>query len=793
MALQVLINSVDVTAQLMQEYNLENNMTDEPDIYNFAYAKYGAKSLTPAIANEVLVYDDGVRVFGGEIIQVDRSVEGTDYLVYSVTCKDFSHTMDRYLVVEKFEDEQVITIMNDIMNRYINRDYIVEVSSFEEGEIWSAGSADTTNYRSGSQGLLVSSTNSVVTVANRAVISDLQPVGFSASTDNVDLDVFVDDITKLTSAVVRIGDGATATNYYQYTLSGLATGWTRVRLTKAAATVVGSPSWAAITGLQLRVTATASNTVNVTFDNWNVLRTGAFTNDASRDATQVVSYIAFNYLEPTKCFKKMAELFGWNWYVDPNKDIHFFGIFDEIAPFSLDDGVLPLDGNYVYNTLKLTDKSDQLRNGIFVRGGDYLAASINDQLANQADGINKIFRLAYRYANYSLTVGGVRKAVGIDNIDSFTNNASANQQVTGTVLNVGAATANLYQGQQVLVTAHGRRTSITLRVRKVGNPVDNVMVGLFSLTGNLPAGPQLGTYTNISGASIGPTFAEFNFVIPEVGTNTLLFDPGQQYSIVVGRSSLTADPVNYYQIEGASQGEYDGKGSVFNSGWALNGVAMYFKEFIGFETLYNFQEKIVTFNAAPTLASVIVWTGQPYKPVLVYTKDYSSISTYGEFQFRVYDPSIKSISGAVQRANQELLSWAQAAIEGEFTTYRPGLHAGQTITIESTLRGLPPEDYIIRRVSSKLHTHDSCEYNVSILSKKTMTILTYLQRQLINDSNSNLIQDDEILEKIENILETITVSDSISTALNPELLWSNDAGTTTNRNIWTGGSNYQWQ
>lgn len=794
MALQILVNSVDVTSLILQEgYNLEENMTDETDVFQFSFSKYGSKTFLPIINQEVLVYDGGVKVFGGTIVEINMDGSFADYLKYTVLCKDFSYLMDRYLVVDRFINKPVVTIINDILNRYINRNYVTEIAAFESAEIWSSGIADTLNIRSGDQGVKISSTNLVTTVSNREVALNLQPTGF-ASTDFTDIDIYVDDIAKLSALVLRIGDGAAATNYFQYTLTGLSTGWNRIRRTKASATVVGSPSWTNVTGLQIRVTATSGQTVNVTFDNWNVSTINAFTNNNSRNATQVVSDMAFNYLEPSKCMKKMAELFNWNWYVDADRDIHFFGIFDEAAPFSINDGAMPVDGNYIYSSLGLTSKSDQLRNGIYVRGGDYLAAPINDLLSNQADGSNKIFRLAYRYADYTLTVAGNRKAVGVDNIDTFTNNMRTSQQVTGTVLTVGAATANLYQGQQVLVTGHGRRTSITIRVRKVGNPVDNIMVGLFSVTaGNLPAGPQLGTYTNISGASITTSFAEYNFAIPESGTNTLLFDPGQQYAIVVGRSSLTADPANYYQIDGAIQGEYDGKGSVFNSGWALNGTVMYFKEFVDFEALYNFQEKIVTFNSAPALSAVIVWNGQPYKPVLVYTKDNTSISTYGEFQFRVYDPSIKSIPAAVQRANQELLAWADAAVEGQFSTFEPGLHAGQTITLDSAIRGLVAEDYLIKRVSASLHTSGECIYSVSLMSKKTLNILYYLQRQLIDNSNENVIQDDEILEKIENILDTITLSDSISTAMSAPDLWSNDAGTTPDRNIWSGGSDKQWQ
>ena len=796
MALQVFVNSVDVTSLILQDgYNMEENMTDEVDLFTFSFSKYGAKTFLPIINQEVIVYDTGTKVFGGTIVEINMGNSIVDYRVYTCICKDFSHIMDRYLVIERFENKPVVTIQNDILNRYINRNYVTEIAAFEDSEIWSAGSPDTTNYRAGSQGLLVSSTNLVTTVSNRAVISNLQPSGF-ASTDFTDIDINVDDVTKLSSLILRIGDGATATNYYQYTIAtgSLSSGFNRIRATKASATVVGSPSWSAITGLQLRVTATAGQTVNVTFDNWNVSTINAFTNNGSRNATQIVSYMAFNYLEPSKCIRKMAELFNWNWYVDADRDIHFFGIFDEAAPFSLDDGAMPVDGNYIYASLRLSDKSDQLRNGIYVRGGDYLSSPINDQLSNQVDGVNKIYLLAFRYAEYSLTVNGVRRAIGVENIDSFTNNASANQQVTGTTLTMGDIAARSFLGQQVLVTAHGRRSSIKIRVRKVGNPVDNIELGIFSLIGNLPTGPQLGNYTLISGATLTTSFVETTFTMVETGTNTLLFDPGQAYSIVVGRTGAV-DPANYYQIDAAPQGEYDGKGSVFASpgGWSLFSAAMYFKEYLDFEVLYNFQEKHITFNVAPVAASTVVWTGQPYRPVLVYNKDNSSISTYGEFQFRVYDPSIKSITGAVQRANQELLSWAETIVEGEFSTLRPGIHAGMTVTFQSALRSLPPEDYLVKRVSAGLHTSGACIYNVSMVSKKTLNILYYLQRQLIDNSNQNVIQEDEILEKIENILESVSVSDSMSTAQSAVDVWSNDAGTTPNRNIWSGGADKQWQ
>lgn len=795
--LQIFVNGVDVTTQLLQDnYSLNENMTDEPDVFTFSFNKYGAKTFLPTVNQEVLVYDNSVKVFGGNIIEINMDGRFSDMRVYTATCKDFSHIMDRYLAVEIFQNKPVVTIMNDLLNRYINKDYVLEISSFEPNEVWSAGTADTTNFRSGDQGLMVSSTNLVTTVANRSIITNLQPSGF-ASTDYTDIDIYVNDVSKLSSLVLRIGDGSTATNYYQYTITGLVTGWNRVRRTKASATSVGSPSWSSITGLQLRVTATSGQTVNVTFDNWNVSTVNAFTNNNSRNATQIVNYVAFNYLEPSKSIKKMADLFNWNWYVDPDRDIHFFGIFDEAAPFNIDDGALPMDGNYIYSSLRLSTKSDQLRNGVYVRGGDYLAAAINDLLTNQADGNNKIFRLAYRYADYTLTAGGVRKSVGIDNINSFTGNLGSNQLNSGTVnVNVGDVSGRLVQSQQVLVSKHGSRAAIKLRVRKVGNPVDNFTIKVYTNSStNTVTAPSLSVTTSLAGGSITGSYVEQTFALTGSSPGSLIFDPDTSYQIAVSRSGA-ADAVNYYQVDASNLGRYDGtsnSSSTFTGPWSAEAQDFYFQEVLSYDVLYNFQEKVITFATAPAAATVIVWNGKPYKPVLVYTKDNTSISTYGEFQFRVYDPSIKSLTGAVQRANQELMAWADAIVEGEFSTYEPGLHAGMTITVSSAIRGLITDEYLIKRVSGVMRTSSKCLYRITLVSKKTLNLLYFLQRQLLDRSNETLIQDDEILEKLENLFDTVTLSDSITTAQNPVMVWSNDAGTTPNRLIWTGGSNYQWQ
>lgn len=795
MALQILINAVDLTSQLLQDgLQLEENMTDEPDIVSLVYRKFGARTYVPAVLDEVIIIQDAFRIFGGNIIQVQRAREGIGVERFSITCKDYSHIMDRYLVVERFQIKPAINIIYELMNRYINKDETIIISDFENDEIWDNGVADTTNYRTGTQGKRLTSSNAVVAVANRTVVYDLQPSGFAGS-DYIDIDVYVDDITKLGSCNIRIGNTAMTSFWSMSIASLLVNGHNNLHLAKIGFASTGSPSWTNVTGLQLRVTSTASNTVNVSFDNWIVVKSTAFTKHGVVDGGQVVQYVAFNYVHPSKAIQKLAELFNWNWYVDPNKDIHYFDIFDETSPFDLSDGTPTTSGNYVHKSLELVDKVDQLRNAIYVRGGDYLAASLPDNISNQVDGVNNKFRLAFKYANYTLTVGGIRKAVGIDNIDSYTNNIGIFQNVGGVFdLNLGDVTSRTNHSQQVIATKHGARSAIKLRIRKVGSPVDNFLLQLVSSSvTNLPAGPNKSTIASLSGATLTTSYTEQTIALTEFSSASLIFDADQKYNINIGRSGAI-DAVNYYQIDVANAGQYDGVCSTNNgTSWTANSYDFYFQELIDYNVLYNFQEKIITFPIAPTFPSSIIWTAQPYKPVLVFTKDYTSVSEFGEYQFKVDDRSIKSTAGAVQRANQELLSWADSVVEGSFMTLRAGLHAGQTININSLSRSLPAEDYLIKRVVARLHTPTTLEFEVTLVSKRTLSILYYLQKQLVNEANSTTPNDDEILEKVDNVLETITLSDSIGTVVGVARFWSNDAGTTPFANVWTGGAGYQWQ
>jgi len=129
--------------------------------------------------------------------------------------------------------------------------------------------------------------------------------------------------------------------------------------------------------------------------------------------TKTVDYVGFNYEQPSKCLQILADLVSYDWYVDYDKDIHFFAKESNSAPFNLEDD----NNSYIFNSLKINKNKSQLRNVIYVRGGEYLGNTITaDQIA---DGTQAEFWLPYKFSGIKVFVDGVEKTVGVDYINTF--------------------------------------------------------------------------------------------------------------------------------------------------------------------------------------------------------------------------------------------------------------------------------------------------------------------------------------------------------------------------------------
>ena len=128
-----------------------------------------------------------------------------------------------------------------------------------------------------------------------------------------------------------------------------------------------------------------------------------------------IEYIQFNYVYPNECIIQLAELIGYDWYVDYERNIHFFSRTTNEAPYELkEDGT-----GGEYRDLFINVDKSQLINSQTVRGG-YEFSDLYTQ-ERVADGTQVSFNLDYEaftpISVYVDTGGGyAAKTLAVDNI-----------------------------------------------------------------------------------------------------------------------------------------------------------------------------------------------------------------------------------------------------------------------------------------------------------------------------------------------------------------------------------------
>lgn len=144
---------------------------------------------------------------------------------------------------------------------------------------------------------------------------------------------------------------------------------------------------------------------------------GTFTTTNVETAGFNIPTIQFNYEQVTITLQKLAKMIGWEWYVDPDKDLHFFPPdTTSNAPYTIDD----TSGNLEWPTLAIKNDIINLKNSIYVIGGTYTKAytSITTPDTYTTDGTQNVFYLAYAYDPDTIvvTLAGVSQTIGTDQV-----------------------------------------------------------------------------------------------------------------------------------------------------------------------------------------------------------------------------------------------------------------------------------------------------------------------------------------------------------------------------------------
>ena len=185
---------------------------------------------------------------------------------------------------------------------------------------------------------------------------------------------------------------------------------------------------------------------------------GFTTTHVQRGNFQVAS-IKFNYEQVTQVLEKLAKQIGWDWYVDPAKDIHFFLAENVTAPFNIDE----TSGNIEWPSLDISIDLTNMKNSVFVVGGNYPKTynATNAVDVYQTDGVKTAFALAYTYDQSSIivTLDGVTQTLGIDQQTDPTTvqwlYSPSGKFIRSTSLAGSGHTLKVFGNAQIPILAHG--------------------------------------------------------------------------------------------------------------------------------------------------------------------------------------------------------------------------------------------------------------------------------------------------------------------------------------------------
>ncbi len=150
-----------------------------------------------------------------------------------------------------------------------------------------------------------------------------------------------------------------------------------------------------------------------------------FTTNNVKKGNFLIPSMKFNYEQATRCLESLAKTIGWDWYISPDKDVHFFFATTNTgssetnpAPFNIDD----TNGNILWPTIDVDISIANLKNSIYVIGGTMFR---NRTAGNTPDVYTTVAgQLVYQIdtpydpttlgTTLKVTLDGAAQSIGID-------------------------------------------------------------------------------------------------------------------------------------------------------------------------------------------------------------------------------------------------------------------------------------------------------------------------------------------------------------------------------------------
>lgn len=181
-----------------------------------------------------------------------------------------------------------------------------------------------------------------------------------------------------------------------------------------------------------------------------------------------ITSAVWNYLPLATAFNDLADLAGYAWWIDYNKDLHFMPRDGIVAPMALTDA----SGNF--RNMTVSRSRSQYRNLQIVRAGVDLTSVRTDHAAG--DGKTRAFTLAYPVGDVpvSIKVNAATKTFGVQGVDTGKDfyyalgSNTITQDNAGALLGTSDDLAVTYQGQFPIILLAQLDGEITTRAAVEG-------------------------------------------------------------------------------------------------------------------------------------------------------------------------------------------------------------------------------------------------------------------------------------------------------------------------------------
>lgn len=496
-----------------------------------------------------------------------------------------------------------------------------------------------------------------------------------------------------------------------------------------------------------------------------------------------INSIKFNYLQPSQVMRQITQLTGRNWYIDYEKDLHYFPLTTNVAPFNISDettivqepmgqtailtGTLlgdatfenadtPPENSYVNLTPEDTSQDGQLEYEKTLPS-TFTAEAVISNSARPSGG-----DAIYIYWGHSVTPqaedwygsGGYVVA-----FDEFSNQIQL--LYNGTILTYIAYTDPAYDEKRtVTVEISGNNLKVYVNKTLYINHNDTTR----TLGGNLCGiGARTGAAYNWHHC--------YSFFITAPATDysdlRISKDNTQlKNRIYVRGGTKLSDPTTYSVKGDGAAKQFPLPDKPHDVSITVNGdsktLGVKNIDTSGYDWYLNYQEKYIEQDTGGSTLATTDTLAVTYTydiPILVAVEDTISIGTNGVKEFAIFDKSIDTTQAARDRASAELTDYANDIIEGSFITHTTGFRSGQYIHIDLTDYGID-DDYIIQKITARSFGGGNFYYQISLANSKTLGIIKFLIEMLEADKNMIVLDDSEVIDELYTLTDLL-ISDSL--------------------------------